>query len=495
MEIQQLFKQYYARMYRMARTFLYDEQECEDVISDIFEALLQRQVSLLPGTEESYLMKSVRNRCLKRIRYDAIRNVLPEASLHNLPLQEEADDDFSEVVDGIVMRLPELDRRIFRMYFHEGHTFDVIAREVGISRVSVWKLYPDAPISISYERWGIGVDVRSKYESLDYQRGSIDTLITDTWTMFYPTMSFRHVTSDGKRDFTIGAKFRYDHEPLLNRINFCDDSQPFVIRLTNPDLKGRATTDINIKYKDQSGRKQQLWNLSAMLYYHHRRIAQSVSYNPQSGVYTYKPMNVNGAYYATTKFEFSRNIDEQRYWRWQINAEGTFDHSVDHAMLAGETESHQNVVNTLTLCSGAYIQYNKKALNIRATGDLRWRRSAGRMYDFETLNAFEFNYGVTARYTLPRINTTIAADGAMYSRRGYGSDALNTDDFVLNASVSQPFLKGKLIAKVEAFDLFHQLSSTRYVVNAQGRTETWNRTLPNYVMLHLVYHWNKNPKK
>ena len=29
----------------------------------------------------------------------------------------------------------------------------------------------------------------------------------------------------------------------------------------------------------------------------------------------------------------------------------------------------------------------------------------------------------------------------------------------------------------------------------QGRTETWYRSLPHYVMVHLVYHWNKNPKK
>ena len=83
----------------------------------------------------------------------------------------------------------------------------------------------------------------------------------------------------------------------------------------------------------------------------------------------------------------------------------------------------------------------------------------------------------------------------MYVSRGYGSKELNKDDFVLNASVSQPFFKGKLIARLEAFDLLHELSSTQYVVNAQGRTETWNRFLPRYVMLHLTYHWNRNPKK
>ena len=35
-------------------------------------------------------------------------------------------------------------------------------------------------------------------------------------------------------------------------------------------------------------------------------------------------------------------------------------------------------------------------------------------------------------------------------------------------------------------DLLHQLSNTQYSVNAQGRTETWYRVIPTYVMLHVA---------
>ena len=178
-----------------------------------------------------------------------------------------------------------------------------------------------------------------------------------------------------------------------------------------------------------------------------------------------------------------------------MNAKANYNHSIDHTMFEGETESHENEVNTLTLSDNTYIQFQKGDLNIRATGDIAWRHSEGRMRDFKTLNALDYQYGLSARYTLPVLKTTLTADGTMYSRRGYGSAMLNTDDFVVNASVSQPFLKGKLIARLEAFDLLHNLSPTQYEVNAQGRTETWYRSLPHYAMLHLVYHWNKNPKK
>ena len=40
--IQRLFMQHYAKMLRVARTILYDEQESKDVVSDIFAGLLHR---------------------------------------------------------------------------------------------------------------------------------------------------------------------------------------------------------------------------------------------------------------------------------------------------------------------------------------------------------------------------------------------------------------------------------------------------------------------
>lgn len=117
------------------------------------------------------------------------------------------------------------------------------------------------------------------------------------------------------------------------------------------------------------------------------------------------------------------------------------------------------------------------------------------MQDFSTLSAIDYNYGLSCSYTLPVLKTSLSADATMYSRQGYGSMEMNRNDIILNASASQSLMKGKLIVRIEAFDLLNQLSSTQYEVNAQGHTETWYRSLPNYVMLHLVYHWNKNPKK
>ena len=374
---------------------------------------------------------------------------------------------------------------------------NVVDNTVGISfsGKGKYKMAPNSPFTINYRRWNVGISVPIRHESLDYQRGSLDTLARQNTLFVNTSASFRHASESGKHDFSIHASHKRSAPNLSDRITYRDDSQPLVVKLGNPDLKSSVTSNFGIDYSNKAGKNQQQWHVGTSADFYHRQTAQSASYDPASGVYTYQPMNVKGAYRLNAKFDISRAIDKNRYWTWQTNADAGYHHAIDHAMLAGMTASEENVVNTLTLHDGAYIQYDKGTLNIRATGDIRWRHSEGKMYDYETLNATDFQYGLSARYTLPRLNTTLSADGNMYSRRGYGSSELNTDDFVLNASLSQPFLKGKLIARIEAFDLLHQLSNTQYSVNAQGRTETWYRSLPHYVMAHLVYHWNTNPKK
>ena len=136
--IQRLFKQHYAKMYRVARTILYDGQESEDVVSDIFEILLRGQTVLMPDTEERYLLTSVRNQCFKRLRHisiplDGIGNAEPvdNASIKN--------EQLTDIDEFVACHLSEQEQRIFRLRFTDGCSYEEIAAAEGISRVAVWK--------------------------------------------------------------------------------------------------------------------------------------------------------------------------------------------------------------------------------------------------------------------------------------------------------------------------------------------------------------------
>lgn len=129
--------QHYVKMQRVARTLLYDEGESEDVCSDVFETLLRADMLLEPGTEEHYLMTSVRNRCLKRLRHEKLTKALPQrGSGEGADIEDDRLDDIEEFV---VSHLSERDQRIFNLRFSEGYSYEEIAVAEGISKVAVWK--------------------------------------------------------------------------------------------------------------------------------------------------------------------------------------------------------------------------------------------------------------------------------------------------------------------------------------------------------------------
>ncbi|MBQ7424143.1 MAG: hypothetical protein IJV19_05330 [Prevotella sp.] len=72
-KLEELFRQHYRKMYRLAAILLHDDAESKDVVHDIFAKLLDDDQDLREDTAESYLLTCVRNRCLNVIRRRGIR--------------------------------------------------------------------------------------------------------------------------------------------------------------------------------------------------------------------------------------------------------------------------------------------------------------------------------------------------------------------------------------------------------------------------------------
>ncbi len=141
-EVATLFRQYYGRMYGMAVSILYDEQESKDVVSDIFARLLTSDTVLLPDTIEHYLLTSVRNSCIKRIaqKTNQQRLAMQYASEQQLAVSPEMDEQRMEKMLQIARsQLSDQQLRIFKMRYLAGMKYEEIGEELGISRVAVWK--------------------------------------------------------------------------------------------------------------------------------------------------------------------------------------------------------------------------------------------------------------------------------------------------------------------------------------------------------------------
>ena len=138
--IEQLFRRHYEKMYHLAKCILSDADESQDVVSDVFAQILTDDVVLLPASEERYLMRSVRNHCLNLIAHKGVKERVTRLLLNDA--ETILSDDTDERLDRLSFLIDHLDppirKRIFRLRYLQERSYQEVADEVGVSKVTVF---------------------------------------------------------------------------------------------------------------------------------------------------------------------------------------------------------------------------------------------------------------------------------------------------------------------------------------------------------------------
>ncbi len=142
-KLEKLFKQHYRQMYRLATILLHDDAESKDVVHDIFARLLDDHSDLREETAESYLLTSVRNRCLNVIRSRQIQERVEHLYLLDLDTTitptERLEEELKILLQSVSQLDPPVCRDIIIQHFRDGMTFKEIASHLGVSETTVYK--------------------------------------------------------------------------------------------------------------------------------------------------------------------------------------------------------------------------------------------------------------------------------------------------------------------------------------------------------------------
>ena len=141
-EFEDIYRQHYAKMYRLARTMLYDADESKDVVSDIFARLLRDSDRPQKDRMEGYLMTAVRNRCRDVLSHKSMRErveklYLQEAIESQTPTMGD-DERIERLMQFIEAELPPLSQEIFRLRFLREMSYEEVAQAAGVSKVTVY---------------------------------------------------------------------------------------------------------------------------------------------------------------------------------------------------------------------------------------------------------------------------------------------------------------------------------------------------------------------
>ena len=336
------------------------------------------------------------------------------------------------------------------------------------------------------------VSIGYKSEKLDYRNSLLNTSVKQyNWVA---GLSINMGFTINKYSFYGTMTSKMETPDLYSKITRSDNSNPLAISLGNPNLKNSRKTNVSLTFSDNNNRRFKLPMAFINININQNAVANGFTYNPTTGVYTYKPQNVKGNWYGNIGLYDTFPLDNKNNFTLVNAIVYSYNHNVDFTGVTGQAESILSKVNNHWLEDNLSLNYQKGGLTCSLVGEMKWRYAYSRRENFSTIRTLDFNYGMLGSYKF-KFGLETGMDLKMFSRRGYSDPLINANDLICNVYISKSFLKGKLAAKLEGYDIFHQLKSISYEINGQGKTETRFNAIPNYLMMHLIYKMNISGKK
>ena len=134
-------------MLAVARLMLKNDDDANDAVSDVFFKLTEGSLRVPADHPENYLMATVRNLCLDRIRLMTLHERLERRitlSDNDQAYGESERERIAEMIDYAERTFSKQTWRVFQLRFDEGLLYREIAERLGISEVAVYKHLAEA---------------------------------------------------------------------------------------------------------------------------------------------------------------------------------------------------------------------------------------------------------------------------------------------------------------------------------------------------------------
>ncbi|MCM1111443.1 MAG: hypothetical protein NC336_09550 [Clostridium sp.] len=282
----------------------------------------------------------------------------------------------------------------------------------------------------------------------------------------------------------------------VRMVDVTDNNDPMNIWVGNDRLTYATTCNAELKwYANFPIGERILTNNTQLIFTNtHNALVNGYTYDTSTGVRTNRTYNLSSGNW-TAKIHVQPRLQFGSKQQFTAYYNGGLDiiHSADMIGINAETPTPYDVItywqaHTLNL----NWQFGKN--NIQFMGQINSRHTDSNRDDFRAITATHSNYSLRGVFNLPK-GFGISTDITLYMRRGYGSEELDTTEPVWNARLTYTPPRSKFVLMLDGFDLLHQLSNVNYAVNAQGRTITFTNVLPRYIMFHVQYRLNIQPKK
>ncbi len=304
-------------------------------------------------------------------------------------------------------------------------------------------------------------------------------------------LSYRTRNDSTSRSFDVSLNYSMSSSipSLSDMITIPNTRDPLSTYLGNPDLK--CSTSHNLYLYLGTSWKRLYLSGGASYYIVNDDFAHGYTYETSTGRRIFKTYNVDGTKSAYgyvvlqgywDKFDFYTYINYSYNKRFDMIGENTLE-PVKTSMLSRRLNMRTDL--SWRVCPKVEIRFS-------AAPNFTFTKSERQSYN--NLNTSENEYSLSGKFTLP-FNWGITTRMALFNRSGYDDPDMNRNDWIWNARLWKTLCKGKLVLGVTAYDLLHQMRSSYISVSPTGKWEQTTNTIPRYVLFHLRYRIDIQPKK
>ena len=333
-------------------------------------------------------------------------------------------------------------------------------------------------------------------EKMDYTSEPLTTSITRHYTQLAPSVSFHFGSSDNKHSISSYYNVWSMTPSVTNLIDRPITSDPLNIFLGNPDLKQSHQHYMRTEYTLRNDSINQTIRFSLDGSLTQNTLSNGYTYNPTTGVRTYRPENISGGNWNIhSSVNWSRAFDKKKTWFISNELSFRYTKSTGLTLTTGSADSELSRVGTSHVGYKPSLTLSKNKLTLNVNGNFSYRHIHRNItFGEQPTDVWDIAYGLNGTYKLPW-NFTFDTNLTMHSRRGYTDEEMNDNRLYWDASLTKSFKQGKWVVKLRGYDLLGQVSSLNYYISSQGRTERWTNSMRRYALLTVSYRFSQKPKK
>ena len=345
-------------------------------------------------------------------------------------------------------------------------------------------------------RLTIGANLQPQVNSVDYNKGVKHYDVRRSVFNGSPTVNFRYMFSRQEQ-----LEFRYNGQtgqPSITDLipDTLSNADPLNIRLGNPELKPSFTHNMQASYRRTLNEKQRTSALNLQFRTTQNSSTNRTEYNDLTGGRISQPVNVNGNWNGSASFNFNTALGPEKYWRLNLNTNGSATNAVGFVYQKATQQTVKNRTRGLNASQSLRLSYRRDwesmySLEVSTNGNIGYNHSSNTNSSASQLDTYRFSYGGSVNLQFPW-GMSLWTDISEQSRRGYADHAMNTNQLIWNASISQRLLKKKtLTLSIRANDILRQRDNISRNISATARTDSRNEAIHSYVLFSVNWRFGK----